>query len=96
MPVLAAMIVSGAPFSGLGRSTCGAAASVRFHLLARLGTGGALHLPNFAGLLAFYRAGLTCFAGLLAGDLVYSAVLFGGFTAMERRSPALAPEGRES
>jgi len=41
------------------------------------------------GLLACYAAGIPFFWNTLAGDAVYSAVLFGGFALAERTFPVL-------
>jgi hypothetical protein len=42
-----------------------------------------------AGLAACYLAGLPLFWNTLAGDAIYSAVLFGGLALAERRLPVL-------
>lgn len=44
---------------------------------------------NLGGLLASYTAGFPFFLNLLLGNLIYSAVLFGGFELLRRRVPAL-------
>ena len=46
---------------------------------------------TFAGLMACYAAGVPFFWNTLAGDVVYSALLFGGLFLAERMSPALRP-----
>ena len=48
---------------------------------------------TLAGLAACYVAAVPFFQNTLAGDLVYTALLFGGFALAERRVPILrAPE----
>ena len=42
-----------------------------------------------AGLLACYAAGVPFFWNTLAGDVIYAALLFGGFALAERLVPAL-------
>jgi hypothetical protein len=42
-----------------------------------------------AGLLACYAAGVPFFWNTLAGDVIYAALLFGGFALAERLFPAL-------
>lgn len=49
-----------------------------------------LYPANFAGLMACYAAGFPFFLKMLLGNLLYSAVLFGGFEWIRRRVPALA------
>lgn len=50
---------------------------------------GALYPKTISGLLTCYVAALPFYANQLAGDLLYTAVLFGGFAMAERRYPAL-------
>ena len=45
---------------------------------------------DFAGLVACYVAGLPFYGTMLAGDLIYSALLFGTFVWAERRLPGFA------
>ena len=40
---------------------------------------GTMYSSDFAGLLACYTAGIPFFGGTVAGDLFYSALLFGGW-----------------
>ena len=42
-----------------------------------------------AGLAASYVAGIPFFRNMLVGDLVYTALMFGGFALLERRFAAL-------
>ncbi len=44
---------------------------------------------NAGGLFACFSAAVPFFRNSVAGDLAFSAVLFGGFAAMERRFPVL-------
>jgi hypothetical protein len=44
---------------------------------------------TFAGLTACYVAAIPFFQNTVAGDLFYSAVLFGGFALLERAVPQL-------
>src|ERR1700722_10946837 len=46
---------------------------------------------TFAGLMACYAAGVPFFWNTLAGDVSYSALLFGGLFLAERTYPALRP-----
>ncbi len=45
-----------------------------------------------AGLAACYVAAIPFFQNTVAGDLFYSAVLFGGFALLERTVPTLRPQ----
>jgi hypothetical protein len=45
---------------------------------------------NAAGLAACYAAGLPFLQNALTGDLLWSAILFGGFALAQRRFPVLA------
>jgi hypothetical protein len=53
--------------------------------------GGRLYPPTPAGLLACYTAALPFYANMLAANVVYGLVLFGGFAWLGRRSPVLQP-----
>ena len=44
--------------------------------------------PTWAGLVECYTAALPFFRGTLAGDLLYSAALFGAFAWLTARAPA--------
>ena len=71
------------------------ASSVLFFAVTNFGTWatGELYPPSLAGLAACYVAAIPFFQNTLAGDLLYSALLFGGFALLERHLPALrAPE----
>lgn len=69
------------------------AASVLFYGVTNFGV---WLLTNYyphtsAGLLASYIAAIPFFQNSLAGDLFYSALLFGGFALLERAVPLLRP-----
>lgn len=51
--------------------------------------GGTMYPRDLAGLRACYIAGLPYAINTLAGNLIYSAVLFGGMEALQRSWPAL-------
>jgi hypothetical protein len=75
------------------------ASSLLFFGLTNLGVWAFDHLypPTWSGLVACYVAALPFFRNSLAGDLLYTAVMFGGFALLERRFAALrelpAPAG---
>ena len=67
------------------------AASVLFFALTNFGvwlTSG-MYPQTFAGLAACYVAAIPFFQNTIAGDLFYSALLFGGFALLERAVPAI-------
>jgi hypothetical protein len=71
------------------------ASSVLFFLVTNFGIwalSGA-YPPTPAGLAACYVAGIPFFQNTVAGDLFYSALLFGGFALLERAVPALRRAG---
>ena len=71
------------------------ASSVLFFAITNFGTWatGELYPPTLAGLAACFVAAIPFFQNTLAGDLFFSALLFGGFALLERRVPMLrAPE----
>src|SRR5689334_5558036 len=49
---------------------------------------------SLAGLEACYVAAIPFFQNTVAGDLFYSALLFGGFALLERAIPSLREQGR--
>lgn len=67
------------------------AASVLFFLITNFGTWatGELYPPTLSGLAACYVAAIPFFQNTLAGDLFFSALLFGGFALLEQRVPVL-------
>lgn len=67
------------------------AAAVLFFLLTNLGVWAfsGLYPKTLAGLTTCYVAAIPFFRNMLLGDLVYAALLFGGFRLLERALPAL-------
>ena len=67
------------------------ASSILFFLVTNFGTWatGEIYPPTLAGLTACYVAAIPFFQNTLAGDLFFSALLFGGFALLERRIPTL-------
>ncbi|GDY06522.1 hypothetical protein LBMAG52_00080 [Planctomycetia bacterium] len=51
----------------------------------------AMYSRTLSGLMNCYIAGVPFFRGTFVGDLVYSAVLFGGFALLEQAVPQLKP-----
>jgi hypothetical protein len=70
------------------------AASVSFFLLTNLGVWlfETMYPRTLGGLAACYTAALPFFQNTIAGDLCFSALLFGGFALAERLAPALRAE----
>ena len=66
-------------------------ASVIFFLVSNFGVwfSGTMYPKDFGGLITCYTAGLPFFRNTIAGDLVYSAVMFGVFEWSARRFPQL-------
>jgi len=71
------------------------ASSVLFFVLTNLGVWALdrMYPMTLAGLLACYTAAIPFFRNALAGDLLYTLVLFGGFAFFESRFPALRQAG---
>jgi len=67
------------------------ASSVLFFALTNFGVwaSGDLYPRTFGGLGACYVAAIPFFQNTIAGDLVYTALLFGGFALVEKKFPAL-------
>jgi len=67
------------------------ASSVLFFAVTNFGTWlvSGMYPLNLAGLAACYVAAIPFFQNTFAGDLVFSAVLFGGFALLERWLPIL-------
>jgi hypothetical protein len=65
------------------------AASTIFYLTTNFAVwaGSGMYAKTLAGLVSCYVAALPFFGPTVAGDLFYSAVLFGGFAWAERRFP---------
>ena len=72
----------------LGYSLLG---SVLFFLVTNFAAwiGSSMYPQTAAGLLAAYIAGIPFFQGTLMGTLFFSALLFGGFSLLRHRMPAL-------
>ena len=68
--------------------------SVLFFLVTNFGAwlGSPLYAQSADGLLAAYVAGLPFFQNTVLGTLFYSALLFGSFAWLRRRSPALVAQ----
>lgn len=66
-------------------------ASVLFFLISNFGVwaSGMMYPMTAEGLMAAYVAGVPYFGYTIAGDLVYTAVLFGGFELLKRELPIL-------
>ena len=73
------------------------ASSVLFFAVTNFGvwlTGG-MYPQTLSGLAACYVAAIPFFQNTMAGDLLFSALLFGGFALLEQRVPLLrVPEPR--
>ncbi|MBA2635847.1 MAG: hypothetical protein H0U83_04030 [Sphingomonas sp.] len=67
------------------------AGSVLFYVLTNFGTWlfSGLYPRTLDGLIACYVAAIPFFQNTVAGDLVFSALLFGGFALAERAVPKL-------
>ncbi|HET7816651.1 MAG TPA: DUF6580 family putative transport protein [Sphingomicrobium sp.] len=67
------------------------ASSVLFFALTNFGVWlqSGMYPPTLAGLAACYVAAIPFFQNSLAGDLFFSALLFGGFALAERAVPTL-------
>ncbi|HJU77308.1 MAG TPA: DUF6580 family putative transport protein [Sphingomicrobium sp.] len=72
------------------------AASVLFFLVTNFGVWLLMdyYPKTLAGLAACYVAAIPFFQNTLAGDLFYSALLFGGFALLERAVPRIRTGGR--
>ena len=70
-----------------------AAASILFFVVTNLGVWAfdRLYPMTLQGLIACYIAAIPFFANTLAGNLFYTAVLFGGFAFAERKVSIFAP-----
>lgn len=69
-----------------------------FYVVTNLGVwaSGRLYPLTLEGLAACYVAALPFLGSMLAGNLLWSGVLFGGFAWLERRVPALAAPPRRN
>ncbi|MEX2138412.1 MAG: DUF6580 family putative transport protein [Pirellulales bacterium] len=70
-------------FTALRVVSCTLASSLLFFLITNFAVWlyrrGEVYADSFAGLLACYEAGLLFFRWMLAGDLVFAAVIFGSY-----------------
>ncbi len=67
--------------------------SVVFYLVTNFGawlSHGNLYPQTFEGLIQAYVAGIPFFQNALLGNIVFTALLFGGFITLQRRVPSLA------
>ena len=67
------------------------ASSILFFAVTNLGTwlSSGMYPLNLSGLVACYVAAIPFFQNTLAGDLFFTALLFGGFAILEQRLPVL-------
>ena len=72
------------------------AASLTFFVVSNLGPWFVFYEKTFAGLVLCYIQAIPFFDNTLRGDVVYVAVLFGGFAFLERHVPGLSMESTES
>ena len=81
----------GAQSSPLRVGGAAIAAALLFYLIANFGVWilGELYPRTWEGLAACYIAALPYLRNAIVGNLVYAAILFGGFALAERRLPAL-------
>lgn len=80
----------------LGVGAAAIASSLLFYLVTNFGVWlvADFYPKTLAGLAACYVAAIPFFQNTLAGDLVFTALLFGGFVLAERLLPALRqPQG---
>ncbi|HAC15378.1 MAG TPA: hypothetical protein DCE78_05465 [Bacteroidetes bacterium] len=80
---------------GFASVTAGAlTGSILFYLTTNFAVwamgSGVFYPLNFEGLMMSYTAAIPFFHYSIAGDLFYSAILFGGFEYAQKRVPALA------
>ena len=70
--------------------------SILFFVVTNFGTWllSGMYPLNAAGLVACYVAAIPFFQNTLAGDLFYSALLFGGFALLERAVPVVRTQPR--
>lgn len=82
------------PFTIAGAAV---ASSILFFIVVDFGIWamGDMYPRTLAGLIACYTAALPFLRNQMMGDLLYTAVLFGGFALLERQFPALRMEAAE-
>ena len=75
--------------------TAAIASSVLFFIVSNFGTwlSSGMYPRDLSGLAACYVAAIPFFQNTLAGDLAFSALLFGGFALLQRGVPALRDQG---
>ena len=68
------------------------ASGILFFIVSNFGVwlGSGLYPRTLAGLVDCYVAAIPFFRNSLAGDLVYAAILFGGFALVQRAVPQVA------
>ncbi|TNE78902.1 MAG: hypothetical protein EP332_13020 [Bacteroidetes bacterium] len=68
------------------------AASVIFFIISNFGMwqGSGIYSHDMTGLVMCYNAAIPFFGWTVAGDLVYTTAMFGGFALMQSRLPRLA------
>lgn len=64
--------------------------SLIFYLITNLPIFYSMYPNTFGGAIASYTAALPFFRNMVAGDLIYSGVLFGSFYFLTQRFPVLA------
>ncbi len=66
-------------------------ASIIFFIVSNFGVwfSGTMYPKDFGGLMACYAAGIPFFHNTLAGDLIYSVVMFGAFELSTKKIPQL-------
>lgn len=89
--VVALGIWAGKKRSALRIAAAAISASLLFFIITNFAvwTFGTLYPKSGTGLTDCFVAALPFFRHTLAGDLAYTLLLFGGFTLLERRIPAL-------
>ncbi|HZK03835.1 MAG TPA: DUF6580 family putative transport protein [Bacteroidaceae bacterium] len=87
--VLGMLMLKKVRIPALAASALGA--SLIFFLVSNFGVwfSGTMYPKTLSGLMACYTAGIPFFKNTIAGDLVYTAVMFGAFELSAKRFPAL-------
>lgn len=89
--MLTGLLVFRRSFGAVQVVSASVGASVVFFLISNFSTfwDTNLYPKTWAGLMACYTAGLPFFTNTLISDLMYSAVLFGAYSFITRRFPAI-------